>query len=128
MRMDPAPAVYADDEPAVVLTRKVRLLKFVAILETIFYTVLIPLMVQHFLLGDDSTFNTAARKVVSYFHGMIVVGFAAIALDLRARLRWTFGFFALIVLAGPIGALICHHRLRSYSPAQLAAFASASPS
>ena len=116
------PVVYADDEPVVVLTRKVRLLKFVAILETIFYVVLIPLMIQHFLLGDSSTFNTAARKIVSYFHGMIVVGFAAIAFDLRRQLRWSWAYFAFIVLAGPVGALFCHTRLRSYTTPELASF------
>ena len=107
-----APTVFYDRDPASALASKVRWCKRFALLETVFYALLIPLMYKHFVLHQDTDTLRVARKVVSYFHGMVVSLFAFMAWDIQRLFKWSWPFFAFAML--PIGSLFAHHRLRGY--------------
>ena len=95
--------------PEAQLARKVKWGKVFALLETVFYAVLIPLMVRHFFFHDNSTANALARRIIAYFHGFVVMGFCYMVFDLRRLLRWSWPFFVFALL--PIGSLVAHARL-----------------
>ena len=112
----PTPAEFGADveldrmSPEATLARKVRWGKVFALMETVFYAALIPLMVRHFFFHDNSTANKAARTIISYFHGFVVMAFCYIVFDLRRLLKWSWPFFVFALL--PIGSLFAHARLR----------------
>lgn len=104
-----AEPMFYDRDPADALRSKIRWSKRFALLETLFYAALLPLMIKHFILHQDSPTLDAARKVISYFHGMVVVGFTFMAWDLRRLLKWSWAFFLFALL--PVGSLFAHARL-----------------
>lgn len=98
--------------PRVQLQRKVRVTKIMAIVETITYCILIPLMFRKYIQGlDEATNVKLVRKVTAYFHGMISVAYGVMILDIFRAMHWS-KRFTLLTLAGPPGALIAHRRLR----------------
>ncbi len=100
------------DDPVASLRRRVLILKILSLVEAITYACMIPLMVNKYLLDGDQRIPYIALRVIAYFHGFLVIAFVVIAIDVHRALRWSKSFLALIVLTGPIGALICHLRLR----------------
>ena len=99
--------------PRVQLQRKVRVTKIMAIVETITYCILIPLMFRKYILDLSEPTNVKLiRKVTAYFHGMISVAYGVMILDIFRAMRWS-KTFTLLTLAGPPGALVAHHRLRT---------------
>jgi integral membrane protein len=100
-----------DNDPAVRLVRKVRITKWMAILETISYCgLLIPMYRKH-IMHDMGNVNYSVLRIVAYFHGIIAAAFAVMAFDIRRAMKWSWMFF-IVSLLGPIGAMIAHTRLR----------------
>ena len=111
---DEAPAVgdyLTSMDPRAKLVRKVRVLKVMAIVETVSYCCLLVPMFRKYLLDDHSQANYLALRIIAYFHGMVAAAFAVMAFDVRRPLDWSWQFFG-VSLLGPPGALIAHWRLR----------------
>jgi integral membrane protein len=111
---DDAPAVgdYLESmDPRAKLVRKVRVLKAMAVIETVSYCCLLVPMFRKYLLDDHTTANYLVLRIIAYFHGMVAAAFAVMSFDVRKPLRWSWGFFV-VTLLGPPGALITHWRLR----------------
>ena len=93
------------------LERKIRFTKAMAVVETISYLILLPLMARKYLFDvDEATWQTLLRKVTAYFHGFISAAYGVMILDLFRVMRWT-KKFTLLTLAGPPGAIVAYHRL-----------------
>jgi integral membrane protein len=100
-----------DNDPAIRLVRKVRITKWMAVLETISYCgLLIPMYRKH-ILHDTGNLNYSVLRIVAYFHGIIAAAFAVMAFDIRRAMKWSWTYFV-IALLGPVGAMIAHTRLR----------------
>jgi integral membrane protein len=93
------------------LIRKVRVTKWMAIVETVSYCCLLVPMSRKYLGGNHTNSNYVALRMIAYFHGIFAAAFAVMAFDIRKPLKWTWTFFV-VTLLGPIGALIAHRRLR----------------
>ena len=92
------------------LERKIKFTKAMAIVETISYLILLPLMARRYLFGvDEATWQTLLRKVVAYFHGFISAAYGVMILDLFRVMCWS-KKFTLLTLAGPPGAIVAYHR------------------
>ena len=93
------------------LERKIRFTKAMAVVETISYLILLPLMARRYLFDvDEATWQTLLRKVTAYFHGFISAAYGVMILDLFRVMRWS-KKFTLLTLAGPPGAVVAYHRL-----------------
>lgn len=93
------------------LDRKIRFTKAMAIVETISYLILLPLMIRRYLFDvDEATWQTLLRKVTAYFHGFISAAYGVMILDLFRVMRWS-KRFTVLTLAGPPGAIVAYHRL-----------------
>jgi integral membrane protein len=103
-------ADFADDT-STELERKVAWLKWVALVETVSYATLLCFWIS----GND-----IATKLTGAIHGQIFLLFAAMVFGVRRPMRWTWGFFAVAVLTGPIGAIVVWSRiLREGVPEEL---------
>jgi integral membrane protein len=103
---------FADDT-STELERKVAWLKWVALVETVSYAILL-----FFWLGG----NDIGTKLTGAIHGQIFLLFAAMVFGVRKPMGWTWGFFAVAVLTGPIGAVVVYSRiLREGVPEELRA-------
>jgi integral membrane protein len=100
-----------DNDPAVRLVRKVRITKWMALLETISYCGLLVPMYRKHILHDAGNLNYSVLRIVAYFHGIIAAAFAVMAFDIRRAMKWSWTFFV-VALLGPVGAMIAHTRLR----------------
>jgi integral membrane protein len=99
------------NNPRKQLARKIKVTKVMAIIETISYCVLIPLMIRRYLLDvDEATWQTLLRKVTAYFHGFISAAYGVMILDIFRVMKWT-KKFTLLTLAGPPGAIFAYRRL-----------------
>lgn len=108
----PAVGDYLDSmDPRAKLVRKVRVLKVVAIVETISYCCLLVPMTRKYLLHDHSQTNYLVLRIIAYFHGLVAGAFAVMAFDVRRPMSWSWPFFG-ATLVGPPGALLAHWRLR----------------
>ncbi len=97
------------------LERKIRFTKAMAVVETISYLILLPLMARRYLFDvDEATWQTLLRKVTAYFHGFISAAYGVMILDLFRVMRWS-KKFTLLTLAGPPGAVVAYHRLATQS-------------
>ena len=97
--------------PIAQLERKIRFTKAMAVVETISYLILLPLIARKYLFDvDEATWQTLLRKVTAYFHGFISAAYGVMILDLFRVMRWT-KKFTLLTLAGPPGAIVAYHRL-----------------
>jgi integral membrane protein len=92
--------------------RKVRVTKFIAILEACSYVLLAFFMFRKYALHNHTSANYLLLRVVAYFHGFICIAFAVMIFDIFRVLKWT-PQFVLLTLLGPPGALVAHHRLRA---------------
>jgi integral membrane protein len=113
MAATPTPQVgeyLTDNDPKARLIRKIRVTKWMALLETVSYCALLVPMYRKHLLDDNSNMNYSILRIIAYFHGIIAAAFAVMAFDIRKAMKWSWGFFV-VTLLGPIGALIAHQRL-----------------
>jgi hypothetical protein len=93
---------FADDTSTEV-ERKASALRWVSIIETISYVVLFTFW------QAGSAVGTA---IFGSLHGMVFLTFAGMVVGLRQAMGWTWGYVALAILTGPIGAVIVYGRLR----------------
>jgi integral membrane protein len=100
-----------DNDPKIRLIRKIRVTKWMAILETVSYCALLVPMYRKHILNDDGNMNYSVLRIIAYFHGIIAVAFAVMAFDIRKAMKWSWAFFV-VTLLGPPGALIAHTKLR----------------
>jgi integral membrane protein len=100
-----------DNDPKTRLVRKIRITKWMAILETVSYCALLIPMYRKHILNDTGNMNYSVLRIIAYFHGIIAAAFAVMAFDIRKAMKWSWAFFV-VTLVGPIGALIAHQRLR----------------
>lgn len=78
-------------------------LRWVALVETFSFVVLMAFVVLD---------NRAAVRVVGMTHGLLFLAYLALVLAVRRSQDWSWGFAALAIVGGPIGALIVPPRLR----------------
>ncbi|MBV8691466.1 MAG: DUF3817 domain-containing protein [Actinobacteria bacterium] len=100
---------YADDETTE-LERKTASLKWVSLIETVTYILLFA-----FWQGGSA----AGTAVFGSIHGLVFLAFCGMVVGVRAEMGWTWGYVALAVLLGPLGAVLVYARLkREGVPAQ----------
>ena len=93
---------FADDTTTE-LERKASALKVVSLIETFTYIALF------IFWQSGSDIGTA---LLGSIHGMVFLAFAAMLVGIRAAMGWTWGYVALGIVLGPIGAVIVYARLR----------------
>jgi integral membrane protein len=103
--------VLASTDPDAMLRRKVTVTKIIAVIEVISYACLLVPMYRKHIMNDGSTGNYLVLRIIAYFHGIICCAFAVMVIDVHRVLRWS-KWFLLATLAGPIGAIVAHQRLR----------------
>jgi integral membrane protein len=94
------------------LNNKAKQLAAVSILETLSFIALLAAMV----LGSDG-----GVSVIGAVHGMLFLGYAFLVFRDRKLLGWTTGFMILVIVTGPLGAIVVLERLRrerALGPAQ----------
>jgi integral membrane protein len=79
-------------------------LRWVAILETLSFIVLLGMMFTH---------NETGVSIVGATHGFLFLAYAALVVMDRETFGWTWGFVTLVILTGPIGAIVVLEKLRS---------------
>lgn len=84
---------------AAVVTR----LRWVSVLETISFIVLLAMMFTH---------NEAGVSIVGAIHGLLFLVYAYFVVMDRDELGWSWAFVALAILTGPVGAIIVLEKLR----------------
>jgi integral membrane protein len=94
---------FADDTSSE-LERKVKTLKVAAVLETCSYLLLFYFWA---IAGND-----IGTKLTGAIHGQFFLLFAAMVFGVRKPMRWSWEFFAVAVLTGPIGAIVVWERIR----------------
>ena len=92
--------------------RKVKVTKFIAIVEAVSYSLLAVFMFRKYALDIRTGSNYFWLRVVAYFHGFISIAFAVMVFDIFRVMKWPVRF-VIVTLLGPPGALIAHHRLRT---------------
>ena len=80
-----------------------RRLRAVSILETVSFLALLVMML---------TGNEAGVSVTGAVHGALFLAYALLVLRDREVFGWTWGFVAVAVLTGPVGAIVVLERLR----------------
>ena len=93
------------------LQRKARALSVVALVETCSY-----LLLFYFWQIAKSDTGTA---IVGSLHGMIWLAFCAMVIMIAPALRWAWSYVAVVIITGPIGALMVWYRLRRGVPDEL---------
>ena len=101
---------FADD-PGGELRRKARSLQWICTFECVSYLLLLCWWIPK-LLGNDSLVVLAGVRVTGFFHGFIVIAFAAMVLMLTPTLHWKWWWSILMIILGPIGAVIVFERIR----------------
>lgn len=94
---------FADD-PTTELERKARALSVVALVETCSY-----LLLFYFWQIAKSGTGTA---IVGSLHGMIWLAFCAMVIMIAPAMRWTWLYAAVVIVTGPIGAILVWWRIR----------------
>ncbi|MFZ4516022.1 MAG: DUF3817 domain-containing protein [Acidimicrobiia bacterium] len=97
------------------LRRKARSLEWICTLECASYLILLAWWIPK-LLGNDSLTVLAGVRIMGFLHGFIVMAFAAMVLMITPALRWKWWWSALMILLGPIGAVLVFERLRRTRP------------
>jgi hypothetical protein len=95
---------FADDTSSE-LERKARALQWVCIAEAISYCLLL-----YFWLSG----NGVGTAVTGSLHGVVVMAFAAMVVLITREMGWSWGYVALVLLTGPIGALLVYERIRRH--------------
>ncbi|MGI8408149.1 MAG: DUF3817 domain-containing protein [Actinomycetota bacterium] len=89
--------------------RVVSRLRLVSIVETLSFIVLLTMMFTH---------NETGVSIAGAVHGLLFLGYAVLVLVDREHFGWTKGFVALVILTGPIGAIIVLEKLRHRAATQ----------
>jgi integral membrane protein len=105
---------FADDTGGE-LERKARALRVVALVETCSY-----LLLFYFWQIAKSDTGTA---IVGSLHGFIWLAFCAMAIMITPALKWSWVYTAVVIVTGPIGAVMVWYRLRKGVPEELRAAA-----
>jgi hypothetical protein len=90
------------------LQRKAKALSVVALVETCSY-----LLLFYFWQVAKSGPGTA---IVGSLHGMIWLAFCAMVIMIAPALRWTWLYVVVVIITGPVGALLVWGRLRRGVP------------
>ena len=98
---------FADD-PSSELQRKAKALEVVALVETCSY-----LLLFYFWQIGKSDAGTA---IVGSLHGMIWLAFCAMVIMITPAMRWSWWYTAVVIVTGPIGAVMVWFRLRRGVP------------
>jgi len=96
---------FADD-PTSELERKAKALSVIALVETLTYLLLV-----YFWLIVPST---AGKAIVGSVHGMVWMAFCAMVLMITPPMRWSWWYSVVVIVTGPIGALMVWTRLRRH--------------
>lgn len=83
------------------------MLRNISILETISFLVLLAMMAIH---------NETGVSIVGAIHGGLFLWYALLVWRDRGALGWSLGFSILVVVTGPLGAIIVLERLRRDTP------------
>jgi hypothetical protein len=101
---------FADD-PGGEVRRKARALQWICTFELITYGILLCFWIPK-LLGNDSLWITGGVRVTGFFHGFVVLTFVAMILMLTPHVGWKWWWSILMILLGPIGAILVYERIR----------------
>ena len=101
---------FADDTSSE-LERKAKALEVVALVETCSY-----LLLFYFWQIGKSEAGTA---IVGSLHGMIWLAFCAMVIMITPELRWSWIYTVVVIVTGPIGAVMVWVRLRRGIPVDL---------
>ncbi len=74
-----------------------------SILETLSFLALLWMMLSH---------NDAGVSVTGAIHGVLFLAYALLVLRDREVFGWSWGFVAVAILTGPIGAIVVLEKLR----------------
>lgn len=85
------------------LERKIKVLAFISLVETVSYALLFAFWVSG---------NTVGTKLAGGLHGWVFIVFAVMVVSVRAEMEWSWAFAAVAVLTGPLGALLVFERIR----------------
>ena len=97
---------FADDT-STELERKAAALRWVCVVETVSYAILFAFMVAGSRVGV---------RLFGSVHGTIFLLFAAMVLGIRSQMGWTWTYAAIVLVTGPIGAVIVYRRLSHSVP------------
>ncbi len=78
-------------------------MRLVSLLETASFLALLVMMALH---------NEGGIFVMGLLHGLLFLGYVLLVLLDRAELDWSWAFTALVIVTGPLGAVIVLERLR----------------
>lgn len=82
---------------------EIQRLRVISVLETLSFLVLLAMM----LSGNEGGVSFAGAT-----HGFLFLGYAILVLRDREHFGWTWGFVALAIVTGPIGAILVLEKLR----------------
>ena len=102
--MEPTGVEAVDDRHGE-LVRKVAWLRYVALIETVTYLILLVAWI-----GGSEMGTSLAGSV----HGMVWLAFVAMVLGVRRPMCWTWLWVVVVVVTGPIGALVVYARVRRH--------------
>ncbi|MGZ8734175.1 MAG: DUF3817 domain-containing protein [Acidimicrobiia bacterium] len=101
------------------LERKARALQWVCVAEALTYSLLLYFMI---------TGNDLGRALLGSLHGVIVLAFAAMVIMITRAMRWSWWYVVLVLLTGPIGAILVYERIRRHGVPEEFRIKTASPS
>jgi hypothetical protein len=101
---------FAND-PGGEVRRKARALQWICVFEFITYTVFLGFLIPR-LLGSESLWVSGGLRVTSFVHGFAVMTFMAMVLMLTPHVGWKWWWSVLMILLGPIGAVLVFERIR----------------
>jgi hypothetical protein len=103
------------DEPTSELERKVSALKWACIIETVTFVLL-----QILWLGLHSELGV---QLLGSIHGMTFLAFAAMTYGVHKPMGWDLRYVIIVVVLGPVGAVMVYERIRrdGVSPEAIAA-------
>jgi integral membrane protein len=78
-------------------------LRLVSVLETASFVALLSMMMIE---------SEGGVSVVGLLHGLLFLWYAVLVVSDRTQLRWSWAFAVLVIVTGPLGALIVLERLR----------------
>jgi hypothetical protein len=93
---------FADDTTTE-LERKAATLRWISAIETVTYVVLF----VFWQAGSD-----IGTALFGSIHGMVFLAFAGMLVGIRQAMGWTWGYVALGIVLGPVGAVLVFARLR----------------